>query len=313
MAAQTNFGWGPAALILASLFTLAAVGGAVRRLVAFIGRSTAQEPLPLLVASLHGEDEVCSAEAAGLDPLVDGFDRPRDFDLTEIHTSMKRPVANHFLVSTSLPPVAWPKDVQEASPVLRAVVSAFPKGQTPAGHLYYAAESSGELHSILWYPQRTMFTGVTESNVSALAASIARGALDDLPAGVASSPITDTRVFVCAHRSRDSRCGYCGAALHREFQAELRAQQAEGTTRVHKVSHVGGHKYAGLVLIYGPAVLDWYAYVRPSDVPDLVKEAVVGQQWLPRLWRGRVAASPEETAIMRGQCREFYATGTGAE
>lgn len=57
-----------------------------------------------------------------------------------------------------------------------------------------------------------------------------------------------------------------------QFQAELRAQQAEGTTRVHKVSHVGGHKYAGLVLIYGPAVLDWYAYVRPSDVPDLVKE-----------------------------------------
>ena len=57
-------------------------------------------------------------------------------------------------------------------------------------------------------------------------------------------------VFVCAHASRDKRCGACGPVLVTRFKEEIEGQGLDGQVSVSACSHVGGHKYAGNVIIF---------------------------------------------------------------
>jgi (2Fe-2S) ferredoxin len=55
---------------------------------------------------------------------------------------------------------------------------------------------------------------------------------------------------------------------------------------------VGGHRFAGNVLIYPGG--DWYGYVTPEDVPRIVDEHIIKGEILVDLWRGRLGMTPEE-------------------
>lgn len=57
-------------------------------------------------------------------------------------------------------------------------------------------------------------------------------------------------VFVCSHGSRDRRCGVCGPPLVSKFREELEFYGLQGKVSVSPCSHIGGHKYAGNVIIY---------------------------------------------------------------
>ena len=57
-------------------------------------------------------------------------------------------------------------------------------------------------------------------------------------------------VFICAHGARDRRCGTCGPPLIETFNHEIRERSLENAIFVRSCSHVGGHKYAGNVIIY---------------------------------------------------------------
>jgi hypothetical protein len=57
-------------------------------------------------------------------------------------------------------------------------------------------------------------------------------------------------VFVCSHGSRDKRCGVCGPVLIKRFRDEIKALGLDGQVFVSASSHVGGHKYAGNVIIF---------------------------------------------------------------
>ncbi|KAJ5397323.1 Aminoacyl-tRNA synthetase class 1a anticodon-binding [Penicillium cosmopolitanum] len=71
-------------------------------------------------------------------------------------------------------------------------------------------------------------------------------------------------ILICGHGGRDLRCGVMAPALESEFQRVLQAQGyksagGDGTTidgpnhaNIGLISHVGGHKYAGNVIIYIP-------------------------------------------------------------
>lgn len=76
-----------------------------------------------------------------------------------------------------------------------------------------------------------------------------------------SQRITGCHVFVCAHASRDARCGSCGPPLVLAFQAVVQAKGLEKTVHVRACSHVGGHAFAGNVIIYmereGKIAGDW--------------------------------------------------------
>ena len=66
--------------------------------------------------------------------------------------------------------------------------------------------------------------------------------------------------MVCAHASRDKRCGVIGPHLVEVFKKQLKLAlsgsentivSGSGSGSVRGCSHVGGHKFAGNVLWFG--------------------------------------------------------------
>lgn len=62
--------------------------------------------------------------------------------------------------------------------------------------------------------------------------------------------LTGTYVFVCAHNNRDRRCGVCGPVLIEKFKEDIESKGLQNQVVVTACSHVGGHKYAGNVIIF---------------------------------------------------------------
>jgi hypothetical protein len=64
-------------------------------------------------------------------------------------------------------------------------------------------------------------------------------------------PLSGFHVFICGHGSRDKRCGTCGPPLKETFSEELSKLGLKDQVFVRLCSHIGGHKYAGNVIIFG--------------------------------------------------------------
>lgn len=143
--------------------------------------------------------------------------------------------------------------------------------------------------------------------------------------------VDEVLVLICGHGGRDARCGVMGPLLRSEFEEKLgrtdgfevrrgpvavrdaveEASQIEGIVgeeekvtgvRVGLVSHIGGHKFAGNVIIYLPPKLlqkggkphplagkgIWYGRVEPKHVEGLVNETVVKGNVVEDMFRGGI-------------------------
>lgn len=138
--------------------------------------------------------------------------------------------------------------------------------------------------------------------------------------------IPRNHVFVCCHLKRDKRCGLVGPFLIREFRKLITLQRGkEGENNdvfefecpVRACSHVGGHAYAGNVITFsrrekegggrkgGRVVGDWWGYVTPVVVKDLVERHLVKGELLEGVWRGQMGLAEEEqkqVALKEGKC-----------
>lgn len=79
------------------------------------------------------------------------------------------------------------------------------------------------------------------------------------------------------------------------FMADKLREASEGTAHdqkmalILKISHIGGHKFAGNVIIYTPQGTGvWYGRVSPHEVPAVVKHTILEGKILPLLLRGGV-------------------------
>ncbi|XP_039118447.1 uncharacterized protein LOC120254401 isoform X3 [Dioscorea cayenensis subsp. rotundata] len=110
--------------------------------------------------------------------------------------------------------------------------------------------------------------------------------------------LSGSYVFVCAHGSRDRRCGLCGPVLVRKFREEIKSGDLHDQVSVHPCSHIGGHKFAGNVIIFSKkddkVTGDWYGYVSPDDVPTILEQHIGKGRIVDRLWRGSMGLSKEE-------------------
>lgn len=122
-------------------------------------------------------------------------------------------------------------------------------------------------------------------------------------------------ILICGHGGRDMRCGVMAPALESEFQRALEAQGYEsagggGTimdgpkhANIGLISHVGGHKYAGNVIIYIPPKMTvgtsaephplagkgiWYGRIEPKHVQGLVEETILGGKVVTDHFRGGI-------------------------
>jgi hypothetical protein len=147
--------------------------------------------------------------------------------------------------------------------------------------------------------------------------------------------VKDILVLVCGHGGRDMRCGILGPVLQAEFQRTLPGagiEVAEGpveitepspagaiegpkseeakqmpVARVGVISHVGGHKFAGNVIVYIPPTARgsggaahplagygiWYGRVEPKHVDGIIRETIVGGRVIADLFRGGVRQGGE--------------------
>lgn len=151
--------------------------------------------------------------------------------------------------------------------------------------------------------------------------------------------VEDILVLVCGHGGRDMRCGVMGPVLRREFETQLPEQGvrvlrepvpteikteteavtagsaahekgkagSSWTARVGLISHIGGHKFAGNVIIYLPPSLRtktkeehplaghgiWYGRVEPKHVRGIVQETVLRGNVIEDMFRGGIRPNRE--------------------
>ena len=90
------------------------------------------------------------------------------------------------------------------------------------------------------------------------------------------------------------RCGYCGPILAKLFTQQVAARGLAGAVTVRRTSHVGGHEYAGNVIVYPEG--DWYGYVTPADVDRILEQHVLGGEIVDDRWRGRMGLKGVEAS-----------------
>lgn len=102
----------------------------------------------------------------------------------------------------------------------------------------------------------------------------------------------------------DQRCGITGPILAQEFKRQLRKNEHVHHEHfdVELISHIGGHKYAGNVIIYFPetdvwktrylqtlsGMGIWYGRVEPRHVEGILEQTVFGGQIIKELFRGGI-------------------------
>ena len=126
-------------------------------------------------------------------------------------------------------------------------------------------------------------------------------------------PVQEALILICGHNGRDTRCGIMGPLLRTEFEEKLATQgfdvlkeagkpldSDKHTARVGLISHVGGHKFAGNVIMYiPPSFTDnalagsgiWYGRVRPEHVEGIVNSTLLQGKVIKELFRGGISQS----------------------
>lgn len=143
--------------------------------------------------------------------------------------------------------------------------------------------------------------------------------------------VDDVMVLICGHGGRDMRCGVMGPVLQAEFERQLpragfevlhgplvdegvsapalsgTGSEVKSTARVGLISHIGGHKFAGNIIIYLPPTLKnnasnphplaghgvWYGRIEPKHVEGVIKETIVKGNIVTDHFRGAIKQNGE--------------------
>lgn len=95
-------------------------------------------------------------------------------------------------------------------------------------------------------------------------------------------------ITICGHKNRDIRCGLLAPLLKAEFDKVLKLRKLHSNIDTGYISHVGGHAYAGNVIMYDKKFKHsvWYGRVLPESVQGLIEETIVKGNIVKELYRG---------------------------
>lgn len=130
--------------------------------------------------------------------------------------------------------------------------------------------------SVIWLPDHVRLDDVDPTRIERV---FARGDKPTLP----QTKITNPIILICGHGSRDQRCGVIAPLLVDEFKKVLAKESMlydkhtnPDGAMVSICSHIGGHAFAGNVIIHfgdgSPSV--WCSRVLPSHVQGLVSSTL---------------------------------------
>lgn len=185
--------------------------------------------------------------------------------------------ACHFVLA--VPKTQWLpqiKDMDGAAGALAALIDPL-KDQAMLSLRHCPPEEAGTL----WlFPHGLRFDGLTPEDYPALVAQAMNGDIR-LPYHAVES---EHVVMICTHGKRDASCARFGYEVYRAF-----CQQAPATMTVWEITHIGGHRFAG-TLIVQPAN-QWYGFLDPAHVPDLIA-AIQNGGVLTSHYRGNASYPP---------------------
>ncbi|KAK3158960.1 hypothetical protein QOZ80_2AG0143930 [Eleusine coracana subsp. coracana] len=201
-------------------------------------------------------------------------------------------------------PEVWPSRVEAAEPdrlpglLAAAIKASKPNLKKPTKLTICEGEGteSSDGH-VLIFPDMVRYKGLNDNNVGNFVEEVLVKDTEWLPGS--PEAMKGSYVFVCSHGSRDKRCGVCGPVLIERFREEINGLGLDGQVFVSASSHVGGHKYAGNVIIFssdakGEVTGHWYGYVTPDDVPVLLHKHIGQGEIVDHLWRGQMGLSEEQ-------------------
>lgn len=222
-----------------------------------------------------------------------GFSRP------EMHKETLPGTVHHYEKHVFLcykDPQSWPPQIEISEtddlPRLLAAALKARKSDMPKKTRLTICEGTESLNGdVLIFPDMVQYKGLTTSDIESFVEEVLVHERD-WPSGN-PEVLEGSHVFVCAHGSRDMRCGVCGPALIESFKNEIADRGLDSNVFVRSCSHVGGHKYAGNVIIYsadasGEVAGHWYGYVSPNDVAILLDEHIGKGKIIDKLWRGQM-------------------------
>ncbi|KAF9429238.1 hypothetical protein BGZ76_001626 [Entomortierella beljakovae] len=103
-------------------------------------------------------------------------------------------------------------------------------------------------------------------------------------------------IMICSHKRRDKRCGITAPVLRKEFMRILRSKNiygdGEGDVEIWMISHIGGHKFAGNVIVHkseGQAI--WYGRVEPCHSQAIVEATIERGEIIREIYRGSMNGS----------------------
>lgn len=236
------------------------------------------------------------AAIAGLDGDVFGFVRAECCGPVPERLPGSYTASTHFFLNSAMAPTEWAKRTQN--------VTHFKAAADALGKAY--ADSLLTVCHTTELPANALLS-FTPAETGTLRCSLFPPSSDaSKPVCLPSDPGSDAHaqdctsrsfVFVCSHRSRDARCGYCGPVLVDLLRQALPdSVPASSRVCVAPCSHFGGHVFAGNVLVYTRHGGVCFGCVTPNDVAALVEmlrcdDGVVPASLQSRV-RGRVAAVP---------------------
>ncbi|KAG7541369.1 Thioredoxin-like ferredoxin [Arabidopsis thaliana x Arabidopsis arenosa] len=231
-----------------------------------------------------------------------GFARP-DFRSEQLAGTVQFYERHVFLCYKK--PSVWPARIEAAEfdrlpRLLSAAVSARKSSMKKETRLTICEGHDGTETSngdVLIFPDMIRYRRLTHFDVDTFVEEVLVKDGEWLPGN--PELLKGSYVFVCSHGSRDRRCGVCGPSLVSRFREELEFHGLQGSVSISPCSHIGGHKYAGNVIIYRSNINrevtgHWYGYVTPEDVPILLEQHINKGEIVDRLWRGEMGLSEED-------------------
>lgn len=130
---------------------------------------------------------------------------------------------------------------------------------------------------IIAFPERVRYISVSEATFEL----ILGGPSEEIPQEKLFNSYSHF-AFVCTHGKRDKRCAVGGMLVYGALEEEIERRGLP--VFLSEMSHVGGHKYAGNVLIYPGGHL--YGRVRPCHAEVLIQNHVVEKKITREIYRG---------------------------
>ncbi|XVE84035.1 hypothetical protein DITRI_Ditri16bG0136300 [Diplodiscus trichospermus] len=162
------------------------------------------------------------------------------------------------------------------------------KNDIPLKTLLTVIEGQQSDGDVLIFPEMIKYKGLMDSDVDGFVENVL---VNGKPwASGVQETLTGSYLFVCAHGNRDKRCGVCGPVLIEKFKEEIELRGLKDQVFVNACSHIGGHKYAGNLIIFsrdseGKIMGHWYGYVTPDDVPEMLDRHIAKGELIQHLWR----------------------------